>query len=271
MIIKSNIEAMQTYLNLTKIDSAFNKSLAKVSSGLELPKPEFNGGFYGVANDMEAIYQEYLQAAKNVADAKGWLEIAQTTMLEANEMVLRMDELAHRAATETMNTDQRAEMNTAFVQLKSNIAVLYSEAKYNEVSVFGALGAANALTVVFGENRTFLLSVYDMTAATIGYNAATINSPANATAAMTTMDTAVDLYSQRLAAIGEEILKVDAKASVIDEQAVQQKALESRINELDFAKEMKNFTSLQVVLQASNAMVAQANMKAQMVLQLFGG
>jgi len=271
MIIKSNIEAMQTYLNLTKVDSAFNKSLAKISSGLELPKPEANGGFYGVANDMEAIYQEYTMAAKNVEDAQGWLEVAQTTILEANEMILRMDELAHRAATETMNTDQRREMDVAFAQLMSNIANLYLEARYNEVSVFGVAGAARNISVVFGENRVFTVSTYSMEAAAIGYTAYVISTAAGASAAMAGMKTAVNLYSRRLAQIGEQIAEIEAKASVIDEQAVQQKALEARINELDFAKEMKNFTSLQVVLQASNAMTAQANMKAQMVLQLFGG
>jgi len=162
-------------------------------------------------------------------------------------------------------------MDVAFQQLMSNINNLYLEARYNEVSVYGVAAAGREISVVFGENRVFLISSYDMAAATIGYTAAELSTAALATTAMGLMKTAVNLYSQRLAQIGEQIAEIEAKANVIDEQAVQQKALEARINELDFAKEMKNFTSLQVVLQASNAMVAQANMKAQMVLQLFGG
>jgi flagellin len=271
MIIKSNIEAMQTYQNLTRVDSAFNKSLAKISSGLALPKPEFGGGFFAVANDMEAIYKEYTIAANNVQDAQGWLEVAQTAIMEANEMILQMDEMAHRAATETINTDQRAEMDMAFQQIMSNIDLMYSEARFNEVSVFGAAGAAREISIVFGENRVFNVSVYDMTAATIGYVALELSQATLASAAMNGMQTVVNRYSQRLAQIGGQIAEIEGKVNIINEQAVQQKAMEARINELDFAKEMKNFTSLQVVLQASNSMTAQANMKAQMVLQLFGG
>jgi flagellin len=270
MIIKSNIEAMQTYQNLTKVDSAFNKSLVKISSGLALPKPEYGGGFFAVANDMEAIYKEYTMAVSNVQDAQGWLEVGQTAMMEANDMILRMDELAHRAATETINTDQRGEMDMEFQQLMSNIMTMYSDTRYNEVSVFGVAGAAREISVVFGENRVFNISVYDMTAATVGYNGQAISTATLASAAMAAMSTTVNTMSQRLAQIGGQIAEIEAKANVLGEQALQQKATEARINELDFAKEMRNFTSLQVVLQASNSMTAQANMKAQMVLQLFG-
>jgi flagellin len=262
---------MQTYQNLGKVDSAFNKSLAKISSGLALPKPEYGGGFFAVANDMEAIYKEYTMAVANVQDAQGWLEVSQTAMLEANDMILRMDELAHRAATETINTDQRGEMDMEFNQLISNITNLYSDTRYNEVSVFGTGGAAREISIVFGENRTFNVSTYDLTAATIGYTGLEVSTATLASAAMAAMSTSVNNMSQKLAQVGAQIAEIEAKANVLGEQALQQKATEARINELDFAKEMRNFTSLQVVLQASNAMTAQANMKAQMVLQLFGG
>jgi flagellin len=98
-----------------------------------------------------------------------------------------------------------------------------------------------------------------------------LTSAASATLAIAGMANTINLMSQKLALIGSQIQEVQAKVNILNEQAVQEKAMEARINELDFAKEMKTFTSNQVILQASNAMVAQANMKAQMVLQLFGG
>jgi flagellin len=77
--------------------------------------------------------------------------------------------------------------------------------------------------------------------------------------------------NQLMAQMGGQVMQLEAKVNIIDEQTVQQAAMKARTNELDFAKEMKTFTSMQVILQSSNAMIAQANMKTQLVLQLFGG
>jgi len=270
MIIKSNIEAMQTYLNLGKIDSAFNKSLLKVSSGLELPKPEFGGGYFAIANDMEALYKEYTTGVANVQDGIGFLEVAQTTMLEVNDMILRLTELAQRAATETLNDDQRNELNAEYVETISQISNLFSGVKFNDLSVWVNDGTGQAVSVVYGENRVLILSSYTMDTTTLFFGPTTISTVGAASVALDAVGSGVDAMSQLLARMGGQIAIVQAKANIVTEQAVQEKAMEARINELDFAKEMKNFTSLQVVLQASNAMVAQANMKPQMVLQLFG-
>lgn len=271
MFIQSNIEAMQSYLDLRRVDLKFNKSLAKLSSGMELPKPMYGPGNYAVANDMEAIYQEYLQGVANVQDAQGWLEVAQTAMMEVNGLILQMNELAIRAATGTTNTDQRQEMDVEFQRLKLDIANILSDIRYNEVSVFGLSGTGiTSVAIVFGENRVFYVSTVSMDAAALGYGALNISTAAAASTAIGGMQTTINLVSQKLAFIGTQIQEVEAKVEILNEQAVQEKAMESRINELDYAKAMKEFTSLQVVLQASTAMVQQANMKAQMVMQLFG-
>jgi flagellin len=99
--------------------------------------------------------------------------------------------------------------------------------------------------------------------------AATLSTPAAANSAFSAMASAINTMSTLLARMGGQVSLIESKATIVSQMAVSQKEQEAQINELDFAKEMKNFTSLQVVLQASNAMVAQANTKAQMVLQLF--
>jgi flagellin len=291
MFIQSNIEAMQTHLNLLKVDSDFNKSMAKISSGLSLPKPMYGPGNFAVANDMEAIYLEYIQGVANVEDAQGLLEVAQTTMLEVNDLLLQMNELAIRAATDTTNDDQRAQLDVEFQRLRVDITNLMKGVRYNEISVWGdSTGISATFDIVFGENRMFTVSIYNMTQSAMGLSNITmlsgggqisgggavisymVLSQANwASNAIAGMQGAINTMSQNLARIGAQIQEVQAKVDILNEQAVQEKAMEARINELDFAKEMKTFTSMQVVLQASNAMVAQANMKAQMVLQLFGG
>ena len=270
MFIQSNIEAMQSYNSLSRIDSKFNKSLAKVSSGMRLPTPEHGGGQFAVANDMEALYQEYTVGAANTQDALGFLEVAQTTMMEVNDMVLQMNELSNRAATEMVNDDQREQMDVEFQQIKLDVLNLMADVKFNDNSVWTAAAGAQEYSIVFGENKSFTISTYAMAEGDIGYAGEDIQTQAGAASAMAAMATSVNNMSQNLARIGAQIGEVEGKVNILNEQAVQQKAMESRINELDFAKEMRNFTSLQVVMQGSTAMLAQANMKAQSVLQLFG-
>ena len=102
------------------------------------------------------------------------------------------------------------------------------------------------------------------------YDGTNISSQVNAGQSMSAMETAVNYMSQLMAEMGAQITEIEGKVNILNEQAIQEKAMEARINEIDYAKEMKNFMSQQVVLQASQAMVSQANMKPQSVMQLFG-
>lgn len=270
MFIKSNIEAMSSYIDMSRIDRSFNKSLAKISSGMELPKPMFNGGMYAAANDMEAIYQSYVTGAKNVQDGQGFLEVAQTVMMEVNDLIFEMNDLAHRASTETINDEQRAQMDVAYQRLKKDIGNVILDVKFNELSIWSNTNAGLTLSIVFGENRSFEISTYNMASTDFQYDGTNISSQVNAGQSMSAMETAVNYMSQLMAEMGAQITEIEGKVNILNEQAIQEKAMEARINEIDYAKEMKNFMSQQVVLQASQAMVSQANMKPQSVMQLFG-
>lgn len=270
MYIKSNIEGMQSYLNFARIDSAFNKSLNKISTGMEVPSPGYGGGKFAVANDMEYLYKEYLVGAQNIQDATGVLETFTSLMAEANDILLTMNDLAYRASTDVVNTAQRRQMHAEFSGLRRELNKLLSDAQYNKISLFSAGRAAKTFSILFGESQYITYSTQNLSLISLGVAAAaTISTLAGAAIVINSMVAGTNRLNQRMAYIGAEIEGLSAKVNLLNETAVQQKAAESRINELDFAKEMKNFTSLQVVMQASNAMIAQSNMKAQMVLQLF--
>jgi len=269
MIIKSNIEAMQTYLNLKGIDSAFNQSLNKLSTGLALPKPEDGGGLYGTANDMEALYGEYTTGVKNINDAKGLLEVAQTTMQEVNDKLLAMQDLAQRASSEVINTDQRQDLDAEFQELRSQASNLFSQVKYNNLSVYAGNGSGMTYSVAYGEQARLNISIYSIGLESALISDQVLTSVTAASTAFSVMASGINTMSKMMAYIGGEVSVIESKASILSQQGVSQKEQEAQINELDFAQEMKNFTSLQVVLQASNAMVAQANNKPQMILSLF--
>jgi flagellin len=270
MFIQSNIEGMQTYLNFSKIDSAFNKSLNKISSGMDLSKPSDGAGMFATAADMENLYQEYTTGSKNVQDAAGFLEVATTVMTEVNGLMGKMNELAQRAATGTYTNAQRAEMNQEYRRLRSNINIVLSNARYNDVSLFGVGHNSRSVMIVYGENKNMTVSTRSMSLANLKISSASsISTRALASGAVGSLASGLNYMDRTLAFVGAEIEGLQSKVNILNDQALQEKSFESRINELDFAKEMKNFTSLQVVMQASNAMLAQSNNKAQMILSLF--
>jgi flagellin len=263
---------MSAYLSFKKVDNQFNQSLARLSSGLRAPTPN-SGSEWVVANDMEAMYREYGIASEHVANGRGLLEIAQQTMMEISDIMLRMDELVHRAASEEVNRDQRMAMRAEFSALKMNITSIIVEVRYNDISLFSTGGSsAKAFSLMIGRSQYMAVSTYSLGTTPLKLTGLSIGSTfVQAAAHIPRMKSAIVNLNQLMARMGGQVRQLDAKVNILDEQAVQQAAMKARTNELDFAKEMKTFTGLQVLLQSSNAMVAQANMKSQLVLQLFGG
>jgi flagellin len=270
MFLMSNVEAMSTYLDFKLVDRKFNESLAKLSSGYKAPTPNM-GSEWVVGNDMEALYREYTIAAEHVQNARGLLEVVQQTMIEINDIMLRMDELAHRAASEEINNDQRIEMNEEFGALRSNIISLIAEVRYNDISLFSNFSLGKSFSIMIGRSQFMVVSTYSMGPGPLGISGVFLGSTVTtARSAIVYMKSAIVNINMMMARMGGQVRQIDAKVNIIDEQAMQQKGMQSRTRELDYAQEMKNFTSLQVVLQAANAMLAQANTKPQMILQLFG-
>jgi flagellin len=220
---------------------------------------------------MEALYREYTIAAEHVANARGLLEVVQQTMLEINEIVLRMDELAHRAASEEINNDQRREMNAEFSALRLNIVSLLAEVRYNDISLFSNMSMGKTFSIMVGRSQVIMVSTYSLGPAALGLSGVSLGSTVTeAMSAIVYMKSAIVNLNMLMARMGGQVRQIDAKVNIIDEQAMQQKGMQSRTRELDYAQAMREFTSRQVVLQAANSMMAQANMKPQLVLQLFG-
>lgn len=273
MYVRSNLSAMQGYLDFKKIDGQFSASMARLSSGLKAPTPNA-GSEWVVANDMEALYREQVITSEHMQNGRGILEIAQTALMEVSDMVLRMDELAHRAASEEINSAQRIEMSAEMSTIRDNIDSIFAEVRYNDLSVWstGGLGS-KTWSIHVGRSAYIEISTFNVSDGDLGYSSVAFSGGtlASADQAISVMASSIITVNKLMAQMGAQIRQVEAKVNILDEQAVQQKAMAARVNELDFAQEMKTFTGLQVVLQASNAMLAQANMKSQMVLQLFGG
>lgn len=133
------------------------------------------------------------------------------------------------------------------------------------------LTEGTALTIQTGanENETLEISVEDMSTAALSIGSdVKIDTLAGAEAAITTVDDAIKLVSNQRASLGAIQNRLEHKINNLDTSAENLQAAESRIRDVDMAKEMTEFTKNNILLQASQAMLAQANAQPQGVLQL---
>lgn len=270
MFLMTNIEGMRSYLDFKRIDGMFSKSMNKLSSGLRAPTPNA-GSEWVVANDMEVMYHEYEVGSEHIQNGLGVLEVAQRVMMEISDIMLRMDEIIHRAASEEINNDQRREMDVEWKALRSNIVSLTAEVRYNDIPLYSNASNAKSFSLLIGRSQYIVVSTYSMGPGALMLSGYSIGSTFSIAAlAIPFMKSAIVNMNMLMARMGGQVRQIEGKVRILQEQTMQQRGIRARTNELDYAKEMREYTSMQVVVQAANAMMAQANTKPQMVLQLFG-
>ncbi len=132
------------------------------------------------------------------------------------------------------------------------------------------VGASNALTLQIGANKdqTVSVSINSVTASSIGVNGLNVTTKDNAAAALATIDSAVTKVSSERSKIGAVQNRLEYTIANLGTASENMTAAESRIRDVDMAQEMASFTRSQILMQAGTAMMAQANMKPQAVLQL---
>ncbi|MFB0524533.1 MAG: flagellin, partial [Phycisphaerae bacterium] len=162
---------------------------------------------------------------------------------------------------------QRAIMDNEFDELADEIERIAGSAKFNGVSLLDS--ASGSVSVVFGgSDDSITIGMVDMTRSGLGINALNIGTAASAQAALTGLDTAINTANSARAAFGAKMNRLENVVGVVNVQAENLMAAESRISDVDVATEMAALTRNQVLTQAGVAMLAQANSMPTMALTL---
>jgi flagellin len=191
--------------------------------------------------------------------------------------MIRMRELAVQSASDTLTDKERAYINTEFEDLTSEITRISDVTEYNGISLLtGTSGAAADGAMVYqvgtrnSANDQIKITLKDQDAAALGVDTAAVDNLANAQAAITTIDNAIDQLATDRATLGstsnELTLAVDNLANTVENLS----AARSQIEDADVAAESAEFTKNQVLMQAGVSMLSQANGIPQMSLRLLG-
>ncbi len=282
MRIQHNITALNSYNKLSTNNSAVAKNLEKLSSGYKINRAGDDAAGLAISEKMRAQITGLETASKNAEDAVSLVQTAEGALTEVHSMLNRMVALATQSANGTYNSTNRNSMNEEVTQLKEEIDRILSTTNFNGKELFTADAASGGkitfqvsesgvgsaqIGVQLEEMNTDKLGVKDLT---IGQETSVKDPAAQTTARQTisTINAAIDKVSKLRGTFGAIQNRLEHTINNLAVSTENITASESRIRDVDMAKEMMAYTKNNILVQSAQAMLAQANQVPQSVLQL---
>ncbi len=270
LAIKNNIMAESASRHLGRAYDALAMSIERLSSGLRINSAKDDAAGLAVRELIRADIAVIRQGSRNASGAISMLQTFEGALSSVNDALIRMQELAEQAATGTYSAQQRRIMDAEFQEMAEEITRIATKTEFNTVTMLDSATGVN--TIHFGSGSTLTVRSVDITAAALGITSAIdITTTDNAADAMTALTAAISVKDSARASFGYKMNRIESTATVLDIQAENMMAAESRISDVDVATEMATMTRNQVLAQAGIAMLSQANAMPQMALALLRG
>lgn len=256
MRIQHNIMALNAHRNAGVNQSNVSKNMEKLSSGYRINRAGDDAAGLSISEKMRGQIRGLTQASRNAQDGISFIQTAEGALNEVSSMLVRMKELSVQRASETYNAADLANIKLEMDQLGTEIDEIISKTQFNGGGVFQEISIAvtdNDLAA----NRVTIGAV--LGAQSLDGEAATT------TATIEASITAVNTARSTLGAQQNRLEHTINNLGTTTENLV---AAESRIRDVDMASEMMEMTKNNILAQAAQAMIAQANQQPQSVLQL---
>lgn len=286
MIINHNLSAMFAQRQLGVNNRSVDSSIEKLSSGLRINKAGDDASGLAVSEKMRSQIRGLQQASRNAADGISLIQTTEGFLQSTTDILQRIRELSVQAANGIYTAEDRMQIQVEISQLVDEIDRIASHAQFNGMNLLtgrfsqndGMGAAVQDMFFHIGANMDQREQVFigTMTASALGVRdlgtgeIITLETLDNANTTIGVIDTALRAVNKQRADLGAYQNRLEMAIKGIDIGAENLQAAESRIRDADMAKEMVDFVRNQILVQAGTAMLAQANMKTQSVLQLLG-
>ena len=267
MVIQHNIAANNAYRNLSSNASNGQKNLEKLSSGFRINRSADDAAGLAISEQMRSKINGLDQATANANDAIGLIQTAEGALTETHSMLQRMVTLATQSANGTYNTTARSAISAEVNALKEEINRIASTTDYNGVK---PLAASSDIQVQVGptSGETLSIAAAKMDASSLSIKDIKVSSVSSANTAITAINKAIDKVSSHRANLGASQNRLEHTINNLKTTSENMTAAESRIRDTDMAKEMAAFTKNNILNQAAQSMLSQANQQPQGVLSL---
>ncbi len=273
-VVNTNISALVGLNNLRLTNLGLSTSLQRLSSGLKINSAKDDPSGLAIAKGMEAQIGGIETAIQNAEDGINLIETADGALSETQDILLRMRDLAVRAANEaTLTSDDLARLDSEYQSLHSEITRKSNAVTFNTKVLFDGTFSTRALQIGPDNGTNFRLTTYikSMAAGSIGLSGAAVCSlqvAASAQAAIDLVNSALNQVSDVRASLGIQERRLEYIINDLSAEDINISSAKSRIMDADMASEISEFTRLQILQQTGTAILAQANAQPQTVLQL---
>ncbi|WMJ81310.1 flagellin [Clostridium sp. MB40-C1] len=275
MIINHNMNAMNAHRNMSANTVNAGKSMEKLSSGLRINRAGDDAAGLAISEKMRGQIRGLDQASRNSQDAISLIQTAEGALNETHSILQRMRELAVQGANDTNVGADRDQIGKEVIELQSEINRIASQTEFNTQKLLNTNAGAGTLTFQVGANKdqVIKLDIGNMTAASLGVSATLVKIDNTTTSttiskAISTINKAINTVSTERSKLGANQNRLEHTIANLNTSSENLQAAESRIRDVDMAKEMMGFSKNNILNQAAQAMLAQANQAPQGVLQL---
>ncbi len=284
MIINHNMSAMFAQRTLGHTNVLNQKNIEKLSSGLRINRAGDDASGLAVSEKMRSQIRGLNQASINAQNGISFIQVAESFLQETTDVIQRIRELSIQSSNGIYTAEDRLYIQVEASQLIAEVDRIASHAQFNGMNMltgrFARDTGENTVTASMwfhiGANMDQRTRAYigTMTAKALGVrdigseDIMTIDTPETANRAIGTLDAAIKRINKQRADLGAYQNRLELTVVGVNVAAENLQAAESRIRDVDMAKEMVDYTKNQILTQSGTAMLAQANQATQSVLSL---
>lgn len=273
--IATNIPAVSAQKNLYGLSIAQGTAMERLSSGYRINKSADDAAGLAMSEGIKALTRGYAQANRNANDGISLIQIAEGSLNEITNMLVRLRELAMQAASDTIGDRERGLVDIEYQNLKEEIDRVAVTTKFNDTSLLDGQGGVLDFQVgvrneQFQDRISFDAGLADATLEAMQMNEANVLDKHSAQESLAVVDDAIAYVTGMRANFGALQNRLQSTSQNLKIQEENFAAANSRIRDADIAVESSNLAKNNVLLQAATAVLSQANQNNNLALKLIG-
>ena len=269
MVVQHNLSAMNTNRQMGTVTNSLSKATEKLSSGYKINRAADDAAGLSISEKMRSQIRGLNRASDNAQDGISLIQVAEGALNESHSILQRMNELATQAANDTNTSVDRQAIASEINQLQSEIDRIQSTTQFNSMNLLdGTFKNGKNLQVGSLAGQKIGISIGQMNTACLGIETLEVDTFTKAGASMTKIQAAIQKVSTQRSTLGALQNRLEHTINNLDTTSENTQAAESRIRDTDMAEEMVEYSKNNILSQAGQSMLAQANQQTQGVLSL---
>jgi flagellin len=266
--VNTNVASLTAQRNLGSVTGRLQGNYTRLSSGLRIASAADDAAGLGISERMRSQIRSLDSAGRNAQDGISLVQTAEGALNEASNILGRMRELAIQGANGTLGTEDLDTIQNEMDQLTEELDRISSATTFNGIQLLDGSVATADIQVGVNSGDTISVTLQDSSTATLGVDSIDVTAAGGASAALADIDAAIDTVNTARGTMGASQNRLTSAYASIANARENLSAAESRIRDVDVARETADLTRNSIMQQAAVSILSQANVQPQLALSL---